>query len=78
MEALIAEWQKDLPVRRMGDTVYRGAGTLSLPRQRSLRLYDGGLYPVDGGSVKGCIEGEHSKRNGQEEGGVPTGNPAIR
>jgi 3-oxoacyl-[acyl-carrier protein] reductase len=52
MEALIAEWEKDLPVRRMGEPLEFGRVMAFLASDRC-GFITGACIPVDGGSVKG-------------------------
>ncbi len=52
MESLIAEWEKDLPVRRMGEPLEFGRVMAFLASDRC-GFMTGACIPVDGGSVKG-------------------------
>jgi 3-oxoacyl-[acyl-carrier protein] reductase len=52
METLIAEWEKDLPVRRMGEPLEFGRVMAFLASDRC-GFITGACIPVDGGSVKG-------------------------
>jgi len=54
MEALIAEWEKDLPVRRMGEPLEFGRVMAFLASDRC-GFITGACITVDGGSVKGLF-----------------------